>query len=241
MNEAFVIERDFLFKENIFEITSISIEHDYDINGEKLEGDFIISGDYKVHEVSINKEDFSFKVPFTHELRSNINLDTINLEITDFSYELQNGDELHVHIEYIITAEQGLIEFADETSLDEFLKTNDAEVVDLSEETPRFKDIEETTKMEFSQITDKTTAPVESLEEETPEPSEALTNQTTILNSINSEETYIKYHVHTVMPNDTLEGILNKYKINLLELKKYNSFETLEINMKLIIPEYEEN
>lgn len=241
MNEAFVIERDFLFKENIFEITSISIEHDYDINGEKLEGDFIISGDYKVHEVSINKEDFSFKVPFTHELRSNINLDTINLEITDFSYELQNGDELHVHIEYIITAEQGLIEFADETSLDEFLKTNDAEVVDLSEETPRFKDIEETTKMEFPQITDETTTPVESLEEETPEPSEALTNQTTILNSINSEETYIKYHVHTVMPNDTLEGILNKYKINLLELKKYNSFETLEINMKLIIPEYEEN
>lgn len=241
MNEAFVIERDFLFKENIFEITSISIEHDYDINGEKLEGDFIISGDYKVHEVSINKEDFSFKVPFTHELRSNINLDTINLEITDFSYELQNGDELHVHIEYIITAEQGLIEFADETSLDEFLKTNDAEVVDLSEESPRFKDIQETTKMEFPQITDKTTAPVESLEEETPEPSEALTNQTTILNSINSEETYIKYHVHTVMPNDTLEGILNKYKINLLELKKYNSFETLEINMKLIIPEYEEN
>ena len=241
MNEAFVIERDFLFKENIFEITSISIEHDYDINGEKLEGDFIISGDYKVHEVSINKEDFSFKVPFTHELRSNINLDTINLEITDFSYELQNGDELHVHIEYIITAEQGLIEFADETSLDEFLKTNDAEVVDLSEETPRFKDIEETTKMEFPQITDKTTAPVASLEEETPEPSEALTNQTTILNSINSEETYIKYHVHTVMPNDTLEGILNKYKINLLELKKYTSFETLEINMKLIIPEYEEN
>lgn len=241
MNEAFVIERDFLFKENIFEITSISIEHDYDINGEKLEGDFIISGDYKVHEVSINKEDFSFKVPFTHELRSNINLDTINLEITDFSYELQNGDELHVHIEYIITAEQGLIEFADETSLDEFLKTNDAEVIDLSEEPPRFKDIEEATKMEFPQITDETTAPVESLEEETPEPSEALTNQTTILNSINSEETYIKYHVHTVMPNDTLEGILNKYKINLLELKKYNSFETLEINMKLIIPEYEEN
>ena len=241
MNEAFVIERDFLFKENIFEITSISIEHDYDINGEKLEGDFIISGDYKVHEVSINKEDFSFKVPFTHELRSNINLDTINLEITDFSYELQNGDELHVHIEYIITAEQGLIEFADETSLDEFLKTNDAEVVDLSEETPRFKDIQEATKMELPQITEKTTVPDETKEEETSEPSEALTNQTTILNSINSEETYIKYHVHTVMPNDTLEGILSKYKINLLELKKYNSFETLEINMKLIIPEYEEN
>ena len=98
MSEAFVVERDFLFKDSIFEITSISVEHDEDINGSNLEGDFIISGDYRLHEISINKEDFSFKLPFTHEIRSNINLDTVNLEITDFTYELNNNDELHVHI-----------------------------------------------------------------------------------------------------------------------------------------------
>ena len=136
-----VVERDFLFKDSIFEITSISVEHDEDINGSNLEGDFIISGDYRLHEISINKEDFSFKLPFTHEIRSNVNLDTVNLEITDFTYELNNNDELHVHIEYIVSGEQSLIEFADEKDLDEFLNKTDAEVVDLTEDEPRFKEI----------------------------------------------------------------------------------------------------
>ena len=130
MSEAFVVERDFLFKDSIFEITSISVEHDEDINGSNLEGDFIISGDYRLHEISINKEDFSFKLPFTHEIRSNVNLDTVNLEITDFTYELNNNDELHVHIEYIVSGEQSLIEFADEKDLDEFLNKLEKVIVD---------------------------------------------------------------------------------------------------------------
>ena len=141
MSEAFVVERDFLFKDSIFEITSISVEHDEDINVSNLEGDFIISGDYRLHEISINKEDFSFKLPFIHEIRSNVNLDTVNLEITDFTYELNNNDELHVHIEYIVSGEQSLIEFADEKDLNEFLNKTDAEVVDLTEDEPRFKEV----------------------------------------------------------------------------------------------------
>ena len=220
MSEAFVVERDFLFKDSIFEITSNSVEHDEDINGSNLEGDFIISGDYRLHEISINKEDFSFKLPFTHEIRSNVNLDTVNLEITDFTYELNNNDELHVHIEYIVSGEQSLIEFADEKDLNEFLNKTDAEVVDLTEDEPRFKEVSK-----------------EEIKED--KPSEISTNN--IIGSINADETYVKYHVHTVMQNDTLEGILDKYKITLTDLKKYNTFEALEVNMKLVIPENEEN
>lgn len=240
MSEAFVVERDFLFKDSIFEITSISVEHDEDINGSNLEGDFIISGDYRLHEISINKEDFSFKLPFTHEIRSNVNLDTVNLEITDFTYELNNNDELHVHIEYIVSGEQSLIEFADEKDLDEFLNKTDAEVVDLTEDEPRFKEIskEETLDIpvEDSKKEEKEEPKGEIKEDK---PSEISTNN--IIGSINADETYVKYHVHTVMQNDTLEGILDKYKITLTELKKYNTFEALEVNMKLVIPENEEN
>ena len=233
MSEAFVVERDFLFKDSIFEITSISVEHDEDINGSNLEGDFIISGDYRLHEISINKEDFSFKLPFTHEIRSNVNLDTVNLEITDFTYELNNNDELHVHIEYIVSGEQSLIEFADEKDLDEFLNKTDAEVVDLTEDEPRFKEI---SKEEILNIPAEDSKKEEIKEDK---PSEISTNN--IIGSINADETYVKYHVHTVMQNDTLEGILDKYKITLTDLKKYNTFETLEVNMKLVIPENEEN
>jgi len=240
MSEAFVVERDFLFKDSIFEITSISVEHDEDINGSNLEGDFIISGDYRLHEISINKEDFSFKLPFTHEIRSNVNLDTVNLEITDFTYELNNNDELHVHIEYIVSGEQSLIEFADEKDLNEFLNKTDAEVVDLTEDEPRFKEV---SKEEILNIPaedskkEEKEEPKEEIKED--KPSEISTNN--IIGSINADETYVKYHVHTVMQNDTLEGILDKYKITLTDLKKYNTFETLEVNMKLVIPENEEN
>ena len=86
MNEAHVLDKEFLFKSSIYEITSISIEDNYDINGSKIEGEFIISGDYRLHEISINKEDFCFKLPYTHELPSNINLDTVKLDISDFNY-----------------------------------------------------------------------------------------------------------------------------------------------------------
>lgn len=240
MSEAFVVERDFLFKDSIFEITSISVEHDEDINGSNLEGDFIISGDYRLHEISINKEDFSFKLPFTHEIRSNVNLDTINLEITDFTYELNNNDELHVHIEYIVSGEQSLIEFADEKDLNEFLNKTDAEVVDLTEDEPRFKEV---SKEEILNIPaeDSKKEEKEEPKEEIKEDKSSEISTNNIIGSINADETYVKYHVHTVMQNDTLEGILDKYKITLTELKKYNTFEALEVNMKLVIPENEEN
>lgn len=240
MSEAFVVERDFLFKDSIFEITSISVEHDEDINGSNLEGDFIISGDYRLHEISINKEDFSFKLPFTHEIRSNVNLDTVNLEITDFTYELNNNDELHVHIEYIVSGEQSLIEFADEKDLDEFLNKTDAEVVDLTEDEPRFKEVSKEEILNIPAEDSKKEEKEESKKEiKENNPSEISTNN--IIGSINADETYVKYHVHTVMQNDTLEGILDKYKITLTDLKKYNTFEALEVNMKLVIPENEEN
>lgn len=240
MSEAFVVERDFLFKDSIFEITSISVEHDEDINGSNLEGDFIISGDYRLHEISINKEDFSFKLPFTHEIRSNVNLDTVNLEITDFTYELNNNDELHVHIEYIVSGEQSLIEFADEKDLNEFLNKTDAEVVDLTEDEPRFKEISKEEILNIPAEDSKKEEKEESKKEIKEEKqSEISTNN--IIGSINADETYVKYHVHTVMQNDTLEGILDKYKITLTDLKKYNTFEALEVNMKLVIPENEEN
>ena len=232
MSEAYSLNKEFLFKTSIYEITSISIEHNYDIDGANVEGEFIISGDYRLHEISINKEDFSFRIPFKHEIKDNINLDTVDLEITDFKYELQNDDELKVNVDYVISGEQELIEIADEKELDNFLLNNAAEVVNLSEENSERK--EEPLKEEAKEATKENS--VEEREDDT-----IKTNENTIINSINSDETYVKYHVHVVNMNDTIEGITAKYNVTLSDLKKYNTFENLELNMKLIIPENEEN
>ena len=236
MNEVFTIDREFLFKSTIHEITSISIEHNYDINGSNLEGEFIISGDYRLHEISINKEDFSFKIPFTHEIRSNVNLDTIDVEITDFSYDFNNGDELTVHVEYLVKGNEAVLEFSDEDKLNEFLDNNKAvEVVSLLDEAK-----DEKTKEEEKTVDDKVKdTPKENIDDRNQNDDKKI-DENMILNSINEEEEYIKYHVHTVTMNDTIESITSMYKISLNTLKKYNSFENLELNMKLIIPENEE-
>ena len=60
MNEAFAVDREFLFKTSIYEITSISIENSFETNDLNIDGVFTISGDYRLHEISINKEDFCY-------------------------------------------------------------------------------------------------------------------------------------------------------------------------------------
>lgn len=218
MNEVFTLEREFLFKTNIYEITSISVEQNYEIEESIIKGDFIISGSYRLHEISINKEDFIFKIPFKHELKSNINLDTIKLDINDFTYNFNNQDELEVHIEYIITADESIKVFDDEEKLEEFLNTEDYDIVDLREEIPN--------EIKMPTITEE-------------KPINEDINKDMIINSINDEDEYVLYHVHTVAINDSIESITKKYNISINTLKEYNNIENLELNMKLIIPNEE--
>ncbi len=252
MNEVYVLDKEFLFKNNIHAITSISIEHNYDLENSNLVGEFIISGDYRLHEVSINKEDFSFKIPFNSEVRSNVNLDTVEIEITDFTYNV-NGDELDVHVEYLVTGEQSLIEFAEESDLEDFLKNNEAEIIDLSEE-ERVEEVPETveeiTTVEEEPVIEEI---VEEREGETIVPEEValekreevttveedVIDKEEIIKSINSEEDFITYHVHTVTPSDTVDTICTKYNINLNDLKKLNNIDELTVNSKLIIADEE--
>lgn len=226
MNEVFALDRDFLFKSKIYEITSISIEQDSKIEDSCLVGEFTISGSYRLHEISINKEDFSFKIPFKNELKSNINMDTVKLEISDFNYNFNNYDELNVHVEYIITAEEGIKVFESEEKLDNFLneqKKEDIDIIDLRSDT-------EETKNEIKM-------PV--VTENNPLKEEDKIDENMIINSINDDDEYVLYHVHTVGISDSIESITKKYNISVNTLKEYNTFDNLELNMKLIIPNEE--
>lgn len=227
MNEVYVIDKEFLFKNSVHSITSISIEHEQKLENSHLIGEFIISGDYRLHEVSINREDFSFRVPFDVEIKSNVNLDSVELEITDFSYNI-NEDELAVHVEYLVTGEQNLIEFVEESDLEDFLKNNDAEIVNLSEqiryeEEPKGEKISDLIKDESSEERDH----IDEVDKET------------IIDNVKAEENFVTYHIHTVLPSDTIESICSQYNISLNDLKKLNNVDELTINMKLIIADEE--
>lgn len=94
------------FGSKIAEITSMSLEHEYEKKPGEISGNFIISGEYKSHEVSVNREPFLDKLPFSIELTENIDLDSILFEITDFSYDILNDDTVEVAIEFSLEAEE---------------------------------------------------------------------------------------------------------------------------------------
>ena len=196
-----------------------------------------------MHEISVNREEFSFKLPFESEVRTNINLDSVEVQINDFTYEY-NRDALAVHVEYSINGEQSLIEFAEESDFEEFLKANDADIVDLSDE-ERLEEIEPEVaeevvveEEEAEEVTDERVEEVEA-EEVAPVVDTPRINQDHMINSINSEENYVTYNVHTVTSSDTFETISNQYNININDMKRLNNIEELSLGLKIIIPDEE--
>ncbi len=152
MKENFKIEKELLFKNNIKEITSISLDTDFKKEDNSVLGNFIITGDYKIHEVSINREKFKFNIPFKHELDNTIDLDTINVNIDNFVYDYKK-DELIVNIDYDITAEKkDILSFDDKESLDEYLKDKEIEIVDMTRNDENIEDNKDDEKEETEKI-----------------------------------------------------------------------------------------
>lgn len=213
------------FKTNCYEITKMSLEHEFTINNDTILGNFIISGDYRSHEISVNKDDFNYILPFQVELNDNINLDTIELDIDDFAYEIVGNDSLKINIVYNVKADlKEEIEFerVDEEELVKELDNLDD--LDLETDYPKENVAEnfiEEDKEEIKLSEDRKVSG---------------STQTDIINSISDEESYVTYHIHMVKENETLESISALYKINLNVLKEYNEITELNIGDKVLIP-----
>jgi len=228
MKKSLKLEHELLFKNNIKEITSISLDSDYKVENNKLVGNFLIEGDYKIHEVSINKEKFDFKIPFNVELDTDVDVETVKLEINNFIYDYKK-DELLVNIEYDVNYDKkDIIVFEDKDSLDDFLLNLEVEVID---------DVKEQEKVVSKEV--------EFLEEEKIENKENIRNiedikPDDVIKKIDKQkDKYISYQIYKIKENDTLESIVLKYKTTIDELKEYNDLSSLNINDKIIIPCYE--
>ena len=99
LKEIIPFEKEIKFDSKIAQIENISLEHFEDLDKEDIEGYFLVSGEYKVHQISVNLEKFEKKIPFNIEVTDNIIRDSIKFDIDEFSYDIKDNDTLLVKID----------------------------------------------------------------------------------------------------------------------------------------------
>ncbi len=235
MKKSINYEKDILFKTNIGEITTISLEHDFTIDENYLRGEFVLTGEYKANELSINTEPFEYRLPLEYELEPNCDRNTLSYDIDNFEYTTKE-DCLSIIIDFGIRYEEKEIAPKIPEITEEDLSNDD---FDIMYGLPKLKTIEEfeepreelnIIKEEKKEMEDEIIKP-ERLDEE---------DEKVLLDTALQSDDYITYHVHIVRENETLEEIAKTYNTSVEVIKEYNQIDTIEIKSKLIIPEVNE-
>lgn len=229
-------ESEIDFRSNISEITKMSLEHDYNINDNMVLGNFYVSGEYKAHTISINKEPFKYTLPFTVELRDDINPETLEFNIEDFSYDVIDNKKLKVNIEYSLKADlkekEELFERVDENSLNEEITYIDSF---MEKENENKKEEENEEKGETINENSEEIRETEERNEE------VEIEEKTILDNIKeSDETFVTYHIHIVKQDETIESIAKLYNTPVSIINDYNEVDSMNIGDKIIIPKLDE-
>ncbi len=109
MQKIIPFKKDVLFKKNIDEITSISMDHHLTREDYQIKGDFIVEGEYASGE---EKDTFHFEIPYLGYLEEQYDVQNVELDIDDFYYEIIDSKQLSIHIDIVASklAEKPLIE-----------------------------------------------------------------------------------------------------------------------------------
>lgn len=100
MKKIVPFKKDIIFKNDLEEITDISLNHFLKTKENfLLTGLFKINGTYKITKDSINEEQFENELPFEIRLDEKYEISNATLDIEDFYYEIVNNKILSVSIE----------------------------------------------------------------------------------------------------------------------------------------------
>ena len=219
MKKIIPFTKDISFNTKIYELTSISLENTLTIEENNvIDGEFIISGEYKMNDASINTEPFIYGLPFDITLDEYYETDTLKVDIDDFKYEIINEEILRVNIDVLVEGSIKIEEEKEEITPDVIIsETLEEERIDKEMlEEDLFKETNENIQEVIKETDNKATSIFD--------------------NFSNNDEKYISYYVHIVRENDTIDSICTKYKITKEALKEYNNIDKITLENKLIIP-----
>lgn len=222
MKKKVTFEKQIEFPMMIGEVSAISLEPDLRfIDQSNVEGNLNLTGKYKLTEASYLEENFEYKIPIKIVLQEKLDLNSSKVEITDFTYKIENDDTLICNIELLV---EGLEVIED---LEEDRECDDK---------PYEKEIE-IPKIEDNVVIDEMDERVEETEkEEKKESIEENKNSSLFFNFNEDSETYGTFIVYMVRQNESINSIIEKYNTTLEDIEKYNDIKNIEIGSKLIIP-----
>lgn len=119
------------FKTMIAEVTDIEVKHTLEITGDHtIEGDILVDGTYKMTEASQIEEEFHYTLPFTIEVDDKYDIQSADIGIHDFYFEILNEEDLKVNVELEISqVEEKVTE-----ELEDEILIEDVEMEDVNEE-----------------------------------------------------------------------------------------------------------
>ncbi len=255
MKQIIPFKKDLPFKTKVSDITSISLERKIEIlDGGIVTGTFYITGDYKMNEGSINREKFSFDLPFDITLDPRYDVNSVKADIEDFYYDVINEDILKVNIDLYIEAE-----YLPDTSLDNNILTeedkSDNEMNDVQKEDEPVE--EDRNIMTESKSDSKNDENIE-IEKDKEVTSEKINNDDATMNdsdierndvddfandlfsNLDNTETYTTYYVYIVKEEDTIDKIISLYGVTKEDIENYNDITSIKPGDKVIIPKTSE-
>ncbi len=234
MKNVIPFTKELEFETKVSEITSISLEREFEVNNDSIDGNLLVTGEYKSHEVSVNVLPFSFKIPFSIDISAKTIMDSISLEISDFAYDMVDDNKIKVHIELELEFEEEKEEIKEE-------KDESEEIIDMLEEERSVVDIPEIVEEANSEE-----VLVENKEEVKEEKEEVVVEETideedkkmieeTVINTETKDE-YMTYHIHILKEGETLETLCAMYHVTGSFIAEYNDISNLTTGDKILIP-----
>ena len=256
MKQIIPFQKELLFKTNVCEITSISLEHTLSLKEDDLiSGEFHLFGDYKMTEGSINREKFDFKLPFDIALDARYDIDSIVIDIDNFYYEVVNDESLRIHIDVYVDGRKKDDDVSDtigdEDVFDDDADMTSCEVVDRKDNDLKedegvhevvLKDVERPTVMIHEDDDIEESVQYQKANHYYLDDDEDKNHfkEFNIFENVDEADTYVTYHVYIVKDNDSIDTIMDKFGVSKEEILVYNDADDIKPGSKLIIPNHYE-
>lgn len=227
MKHIIPLTKDIEFDNNIASIESISLDDNYQVIDNEIVGEFIVYGDYKIHNDTTEKELFKEKIPFNILIPDNLIRDTVKFNVDDFRYEVNDNKILNVKIDVLLDGEEiPLRDKDDARDLEDIWGLNN-EIDNNYLDEDILNDIDNKVNVVNNVNVDNSVTNNNIVNNE-------VYNET---NEVNDIGEYIIYHIHIINEGDNIDNIISKYNTNIDILKEYNDISKLNIGDKLVIPD----